>query len=135
MKEKLWECVCIIHIALSCSQFCRLFRFFLPFPFHFSLCVTKDPSTLVNSRCCVLRYGVIFCPQISNARSRFSREGGGSSHRMRTPGPNRGGVGGGGGGTGEFSMSLDKIVTAYLREQHALCRNPVVTCPQMSLFE
>ncbi|KAK3101991.1 hypothetical protein FSP39_007955 [Pinctada imbricata] len=35
----------------------------------------------------------------------------------------------------EFNMSLDKIVTEYLRKQHALCRNPVTTCPPMSLFK
>ncbi|ESO82730.1 hypothetical protein LOTGIDRAFT_184499, partial [Lottia gigantea] len=34
----------------------------------------------------------------------------------------------------DFDMSLDKIVTEYLRKQHALCPNPVVTCPPMSLF-
>ncbi|KAL3852286.1 hypothetical protein ACJMK2_015948 [Sinanodonta woodiana] len=32
-------------------------------------------------------------------------------------------------------MTLDKIVTEYLRKQHALCRNPVATCPVMSLFK
>lgn len=35
----------------------------------------------------------------------------------------------------DYEMSLDKIVTEYLRKQHALCRNPVVTCPPMSLFQ
>ncbi|XP_046327233.1 DDB1- and CUL4-associated factor 1-like isoform X2 [Haliotis rufescens] len=35
---------------------------------------------------------------------------------------------------GEYDISLNKIVTEYLRKQHALCRNPVVTCPPMSLF-
>lgn len=35
---------------------------------------------------------------------------------------------------GEHDMTLDKIVTEYLRKQHALCRNPVSTCPSMSLF-
>ncbi len=34
----------------------------------------------------------------------------------------------------EHSVSLDKIVTEYLRKQHALCRNPTVTCPPFSLF-
>ncbi|KAH3892821.1 hypothetical protein DPMN_016951, partial [Dreissena polymorpha] len=34
----------------------------------------------------------------------------------------------------EYEISLDKIITEYLRKQHALCRNPVVTCPPMSLF-
>ena len=32
------------------------------------------------------------------------------------------------------SVSLDKIVTEYLRKQHAVCRNPVVTCPMFSLL-
>ncbi|GCB66585.1 hypothetical protein scyTo_0000617 [Scyliorhinus torazame] len=30
--------------------------------------------------------------------------------------------------------SLDSIITEYLREQHARCKNPVVTCPPFSLF-
>ncbi|XP_076077249.1 DDB1- and CUL4-associated factor 1-like [Mytilus galloprovincialis] len=34
----------------------------------------------------------------------------------------------------DHDMTLDKIVTEYLRKQHALCRNPVSTCPSMSLF-
>ena len=34
----------------------------------------------------------------------------------------------------EYENTLDKIVTEYLRKQHGLCRNPVVTCPPMSLF-
>nr|XP_022300005.1 DDB1- and CUL4-associated factor 1-like isoform X2 [Crassostrea virginica] len=38
-------------------------------------------------------------------------------------------------GQGEYGMTLDKIVTEYLRKQHALCRNPVTTCPPMSLFK
>lgn len=32
-----------------------------------------------------------------------------------------------------FQPSLDTIVTNYLREQHAHCRNPVTTCPEFSL--
>ena len=35
----------------------------------------------------------------------------------------------------ENSMSLDKIITEYLRKQHAVCNNPVVTCPPFSLLE
>eukprot|EP00070_Physeter_catodon_P015870 XP_023974161.2 LOW QUALITY PROTEIN: DDB1- and CUL4-associated factor 1-like [Physeter catodon] len=30
--------------------------------------------------------------------------------------------------------TLDSIITEYLREQHARCRNPVATCPPFSLF-
>uniref|UniRef100_A0A3Q3BBL1 DDB1- and CUL4-associated factor 1 n=1 Tax=Kryptolebias marmoratus TaxID=37003 RepID=A0A3Q3BBL1_KRYMA len=30
--------------------------------------------------------------------------------------------------------TLDSIITEYLREQHARCRNPVTTCPPFSLF-
>jgi hypothetical protein len=41
-------------------------------------------------------------------------------------------VNGGVAGTG--AASLDKIVTEYLRKQHATCRNPVQTCPPFSLF-
>ena len=32
------------------------------------------------------------------------------------------------------TISLDSIVTEYLRKQHALCKNPVVTCPAFDLF-
>lgn len=31
-------------------------------------------------------------------------------------------------------VTLDSIVTEYLRKQHALCKNPVVTCPPFDLF-
>uniref|UniRef100_A0A8B9L5M4 DDB1- and CUL4-associated factor 1 n=1 Tax=Astyanax mexicanus TaxID=7994 RepID=A0A8B9L5M4_ASTMX len=30
--------------------------------------------------------------------------------------------------------ALDSIITEYLREQHARCKNPVTTCPPFSLF-
>uniref|UniRef100_A0A8V5HH54 DDB1- and CUL4-associated factor 1 n=1 Tax=Melopsittacus undulatus TaxID=13146 RepID=A0A8V5HH54_MELUD len=30
--------------------------------------------------------------------------------------------------------TLDSIITEYLREQHARCKNPVATCPPFSLF-
>lgn len=33
------------------------------------------------------------------------------------------------------SISLDRIVTEYLMNQHALCKNPVVTCPTFDLFQ
>ncbi|KAK3855993.1 hypothetical protein Pcinc_037639 [Petrolisthes cinctipes] len=49
---------------------------------------------------------------------------------------------GGGVSTGVFPMvaadptiSLDRIVTEYLMNQHALCKNPVVTCPTFDLFQ
>lgn len=32
-------------------------------------------------------------------------------------------------------VTLDSIVTEYLRTQHALCRNPIVTCPPFDLFQ
>lgn len=32
------------------------------------------------------------------------------------------------------SITLDSIITEYLRKQHALCKNPVVTCPPFDLF-
>ncbi|XP_037077224.1 DDB1- and CUL4-associated factor 1-like [Pollicipes pollicipes] len=32
-------------------------------------------------------------------------------------------------------ITLDRVVTEYLMNQHALCRNPMVTCPQFDLFE
>lgn len=33
------------------------------------------------------------------------------------------------------SISLDSIVIEYLRKQHALCKNPVVTCPPFDLSQ
>ncbi|CAK9822406.1 DDB1- and CUL4-associated factor 1 [Anthophora retusa] len=47
---------------------------------------------------------------------------------------------GGGGGPGvatsnPASITLDSIITEYLTNQHALCKNPMVTCPQFNLFE
>uniref|UniRef100_A0A146LRX2 DDB1-and CUL4-associated factor-like 1 n=1 Tax=Lygus hesperus TaxID=30085 RepID=A0A146LRX2_LYGHE len=33
------------------------------------------------------------------------------------------------------SVTLDSIVTEYLMSQHALCKNPMATCPQFNLFE
>ena len=41
------------------------------------------------------------------------------------------------GGNGETSrgVSLDAIVTEYLMNQHALCKTPMVTCPQFDLFQ
>jgi len=36
--------------------------------------------------------------------------------------------------TTEYDVSLDKIVVEYLRKQHALCPQPISTCPTMSLF-
>ncbi|XP_077295006.1 lisH and WD40 domain-containing protein mahjong [Arctopsyche grandis] len=32
-------------------------------------------------------------------------------------------------------VTLDTIITEYLTNQHALCKNPMVTCPQFNLFE
>ena len=34
----------------------------------------------------------------------------------------------------ETGISLEKIVSEYLASQHALCKNPVVTCPPFDLF-
>ncbi|KOC70220.1 Protein VPRBP [Habropoda laboriosa] len=47
---------------------------------------------------------------------------------------------GGGGGPGvatsnPATITLDSIITEYLTNQHALCKNPMVTCPQFNLFE
>lgn len=33
------------------------------------------------------------------------------------------------------SISLHSIITEYLRKQHSLCKNPVLTCPPFDLFE
>ncbi|XP_037788509.1 LOW QUALITY PROTEIN: DDB1- and CUL4-associated factor 1-like [Penaeus monodon] len=35
----------------------------------------------------------------------------------------------------EPTITLDRIVTEYLMNQHALCKNPVVTCPTFDLFQ
>lgn len=35
----------------------------------------------------------------------------------------------------ECHVTLDSIITEYLTNQHALCKNPMVTCPQFNLFE
>ncbi|XP_051170938.1 protein mahjong-like [Leptopilina boulardi] len=46
--------------------------------------------------------------------------------------------GGGGPGVATSNMAtvtLDSIITEYLTNQHALCKNPMVTCPQFNLFE
>jgi len=46
------------------------------------------------------------------------------------------GSGGGPGvATSNVSVTLDSIITEYLTNQHALCKNPMVTCPQFNLFE
>lgn len=37
--------------------------------------------------------------------------------------------------TVENQVSLDSIITEYLTNQHALCKNPMITCPQFNLFE
>ncbi|XP_055999036.1 DDB1- and CUL4-associated factor 1-like isoform X3 [Ostrea edulis] len=67
-------------------------------------------------------------PQAKAAKSKFSSEKdcGLPSPAWRTKGHLK--------GQGDYDMTLDKIVTEYLRKQHALCRNPVTTCPPMSLF-
>ncbi|XP_046626908.1 protein mahjong isoform X1 [Neodiprion virginianus] len=33
------------------------------------------------------------------------------------------------------TVTLDSIITEYLTNQHALCKNPMVTCPQFNLLE
>lgn len=45
----------------------------------------------------------------------------------------QGGARGSRGGPGV--VSLDAIVTEYLMNQHALCKNPMVTCPQFDLLQ
>lgn len=38
-------------------------------------------------------------------------------------------------GIGESHITLDSIITEYLTNQHALCKNPMVPCPQFNLFK
>jgi len=33
------------------------------------------------------------------------------------------------------SLTLDGIITEYLKNQHALCKHPVATCPRFDLFK
>lgn len=33
------------------------------------------------------------------------------------------------------NLTLDGIITEYLKNQHALCKNPVATCPRFDLFK
>lgn len=35
----------------------------------------------------------------------------------------------------ENLVTLDSIITEYLTNQHALCKNPMITCPQFNLFQ
>ncbi|CAL1260932.1 unnamed protein product [Larinioides sclopetarius] len=37
-------------------------------------------------------------------------------------------------GESQPTISLDSIVTEYLRKQHALCKNPMLACPPFDLF-
>ena len=34
----------------------------------------------------------------------------------------------------EHRITLESIITEYLTNQHALCKNPTATCPQFNLF-
>lgn len=36
--------------------------------------------------------------------------------------------------TSEPRITLDSIITEYLTNQHALCKNPTATCPPFDLF-
>ncbi|XP_066598075.1 protein mahjong [Prorops nasuta] len=54
----------------------------------------------------------------------------------RDPGGSGGTQSSGGVATSNLStITLDSIITEYLTNQHALCKNPMVTCPQFNLFE
>ncbi|XP_070530641.1 protein mahjong isoform X2 [Cardiocondyla obscurior] len=63
-------------------------------------------------------------PQTNNCRSL-------QKQIFRDPGSG----GGPGVATSNVSVTLDSIITEYLTNQHALCKNPMVTCPQFNLFE
>lgn len=47
---------------------------------------------------------------------------------LRTPQPSEEGT------NDQPRVSLDSIITEYLTNQHALCKNPMATCPQFNLF-
>jgi len=69
-------------------------------------------------------YQFIIQPQSTSCRSL-------QKQIFRDPGSG----GGPGVTTSNVSVTLDSIITEYLTNQHALCKNPMVTCPQFNLFE
>ncbi|KAI5735047.1 hypothetical protein M8J77_013441 [Diaphorina citri] len=66
-----------------------------------------------------------------------SGPGGSASKSLQKQISGPGGSGGpstSGGSTSTGGISLDSIITEYLTNQHALCKNPMVTCPEFNLF-
>lgn len=73
-----------------------------------SICNTSLVSTPQNSR---LQKQIAFEPKCASQASLVHQED-----------------------TEEPRITLDSIITEYLTNQHALCKNPMATCPQFNLF-
>ena len=117
----------LLWLCLPSSKISKLVIYFIVMSVCMPNLSYKFHSNLVNTSMYVVHVleSILFMFQM---RSRFSRYNG---HRSRSSALTK--TPGGSGGGGE--MSLDSIVTEYLRKQHALCRNPVSMCPPMSLFQ
>ncbi|XP_053986195.1 protein mahjong [Hylaeus anthracinus] len=77
-----------------------------------------DKQPLVNSINCLSTMQPTTCRSLQKQISRDPGGGGGPGVTTSSP-----------------SITLDSIITEYLTNQHALCKNPMVTCPQFNLFE
>lgn len=78
-----------------------------------------DKQPLVNQINCHLINQPTVCRSLQKQISRDPAGGGGPGVATSNP----------------STITLDSIITEYLTNQHALCKNPMVTCPQFNLFE
>ncbi|XP_076637534.1 lisH and WD40 domain-containing protein mahjong [Colletes latitarsis] len=78
-----------------------------------------DKQLLVNSINCLSTMQPTSCRSLQKQISRDPGGGGGPGVATSNP----------------STITLDSIITEYLTNQHALCKNPMVTCPQFNLFE
>ncbi|XP_034192618.1 lisH and WD40 domain-containing protein mahjong isoform X1 [Osmia lignaria lignaria] len=77
-----------------------------------------DKQPLVNSMNCQSFMQPTVCRSL---QKQISRDPGSGGPGVATSNPS--------------TVTLDSIITEYLTNQHALCKNPMVTCPQFNLFE
>ncbi|XP_076233650.1 lisH and WD40 domain-containing protein mahjong [Calliopsis andreniformis] len=77
-----------------------------------------DKQPLVSSMNCQFNMQPTVCRSL---QKQISRDPGGGGPGVATSNP--------------ATITLDSIITEYLTNQHALCKNPMVTCPQFNLFE
>lgn len=77
-----------------------------------------DKQPLVNPMNCQSFMQPTVCRSL---QKQISRDPGGGGPGVATSNPS--------------TVTLDSIITEYLTNQHALCKNPMVTCPQFNLFE